>query len=142
MRYSLLNLLACPICKYFPLKLYVFNEKKLMAPQSSVAKPLCNVFCGLYGKYINELDAIPNCIACIQRDVVWGVLFCVKCGRWYPIINGVPLLYPDDIRLKTRIKFIEKAFIKRFKNSIPSEIIYKDPLKLIYKYDHDVNENK
>ncbi|ADM28612.1 protein of unknown function DUF343 [Ignisphaera aggregans DSM 17230] len=142
MRYSLLNILACPICKYFPLKLYIFNEQKLPAPQSSIVRPLCDIFCGLHRKYINELDTIPNCIACIQRDIVWGILFCEKCGRWYPIISGVPLLYPDDIRLKTRIRFIEKAFIKRFKGYIPDEIVHRDPLKLIHRYSSDVHENR
>ncbi len=143
MRYMLLNILACPMCKYFPLKLYAFNEQRLTIPQNNVMKPLCNVFCGLNGKHVHELnDMPPECNECISRDVVWGILLCDRCGRWYPIVNGVPLMYPDDIRLNTRIRFIEKFFIKKFIDNIPSDVLSRDPLKIVYRYGPNVHESK
>uniref|UniRef100_A0A7C5UVY9 Trm112 family protein n=1 Tax=Ignisphaera aggregans TaxID=334771 RepID=A0A7C5UVY9_9CREN len=34
MKYATLNILACPICKSFPLKLYVFKGKVLTSSPS------------------------------------------------------------------------------------------------------------
>uniref|UniRef100_A0A7C5UTG1 Trm112 family protein n=1 Tax=Ignisphaera aggregans TaxID=334771 RepID=A0A7C5UTG1_9CREN len=63
-----------------------------------------------------------------------GIIVCGRCNRWYPIINGVALMYPDDIRLYTRVNIIEKLFIKRFKDKFPKYVVSKDPLKLLRDY--------
>lgn len=54
-----MDILACPIDKYYPLDLYVFEEKE---------------------------------------EIVEGMLVCAKCGRWYPIIEEIPQMLPDDLR--------------------------------------------
>lgn len=27
-----------------------------------------------------------------------GILYCSMCGRFYPIVEGIPVLLPDDLR--------------------------------------------
>lgn len=79
MKRKLLDILACPICKHYPLDLYVFEEKE---------------------------------------EIVEGLMTCTKCGRWYPIIDEIPHMLPDELRdgkddipfmRKWRDRFPEKA---------------------------------
>ncbi|MEM1528327.1 MAG: hypothetical protein QXS62_06435, partial [Sulfolobales archaeon] len=53
------------------------------------------------------------------------------CGRWYPVIDGIPFMYPDDLRAKPRIKSKEEQFISKYADRIPAEITEKDPLKIL-----------
>ncbi len=131
MRYTALDLLACPICRHFPLKLYVFEERTLVSFNVS-EKPLCSIFCGFYGKHISDINKnLIDCNSCLSKDVVWGIIVCEKCWRWYPIVGGIALMYPDDLRLHTRVKVIEKLFIKRYRDRMPRDIVANDPLKLL-----------
>ncbi len=131
MRYVLLNLLACPMCKNFPLKLLVFEEE-VIEKNFSVKTPFCDLYCGLKGSYIKDIKVEDlNCGECVKHDITWGLLHCEKCGRWYPIIDGIPFMYPDDLRTKPRVRSREEEFIGRYSDKIPPEIAEKDPLKLL-----------
>ena len=33
-----------------------------------------------------------------NSDVKSGLLYCIKCIRYYPIINGIPIMIPDNIK--------------------------------------------
>ncbi|MHA1615781.1 MAG: Trm112 family protein [Candidatus Njordarchaeales archaeon] len=44
-----------------------------------------------------------------QEIVLEGILVCEKCSRWFPIIKGVPWLYPSNLRNKQ----IEKEFLRK-----------------------------
>jgi uncharacterized protein YbaR (Trm112 family) len=71
MKRKLLDILACPIDKHYPLELLEFNVK--------------------------------------EEIVVDGVLLCSQCGRYYPIIDEIPVMLPDDLRNKKEdIGFLEK----------------------------------
>lgn len=38
-----------------------------------------------------------------------GVLYCIKCLRFYPIIEAIPILLPDDLRdQKQELEFLTK----------------------------------
>lgn len=131
MRYAALDLLACPMCRHFPLKLYVFEEKTLVGVNIH-EKPFCGIFCGFYNKRVGDVSKnLIDCNSCLSRDIVWGIIVCEKCWRWYPIIGGVALMYPDDLRLHTRIRVVEGLFIRRYRNKIPSDVIVNDPLKFL-----------
>lgn len=48
-----------------------------------------------------------------------GALFCAKCNRFYPIIEEIPIMLPDELRDKRQdIDFLEKN-----KQSLPQKII-------------------
>ncbi|HDN75988.1 MAG TPA: Trm112 family protein [Acidilobales archaeon] len=122
MRYALLNLLACPMCKNFPLKLYVF-ERKTIEKHFKVKKPFCDLYCGLKESYIKDLNVNElNCDECVRIDIISGVIVCNKCGRWYPIIDGIPWMYPDSRRRHPRIKSKEEEFIKKYYELLPNEV--------------------
>jgi uncharacterized protein YbaR (Trm112 family) len=50
-----------------------------------------------------------------------GVLFCTKCFRFYPIIEEIPIMLPDELRDRKQ----EIEFLKNFKDELPEKIITK-----------------
>jgi len=80
MKRRLLEILACPICKHYPLELRVFVEKE-------------------------EIDE--------------GILLCSKCGRWYPILETIPHMLPDDLRDEKE----DTDFLVKWKKSIPEAVL-------------------
>lgn len=127
-KYVLLNILACPMCKYFPLKVFVFDEERNTIADEAVSKQcFCDLYCGYSGVFVDKRQEM-RCEECLSRDIKHGILYCTRCHRWYPIISGIPLLYPDDIRKNTYVKHIEDTFIHKYYHLIPREIMLRDPL--------------
>jgi uncharacterized protein YbaR (Trm112 family) len=57
-----------------------------------------------------------------KNDVVLeGALFCPKCSRFYPIIEEIPIMLPDELRDKK----LEIDFLKNNKENLPEKIITK-----------------
>ncbi len=50
-----------------------------------------------------------------------GALFCPKCSRFYPIIEEIPIMLPDELRDKKQ----EIEFLKNNKDTLPEKIIEK-----------------
>ena len=121
MRYALLNLVACPMCKHFPLELYVFETREDVKTYN-VSKPFCDFYCGYLRKNVRDLEEEPPCEECLKKEIAAGVLYCPHCGRWYPIINGIPLMYPDDKRKHPRVAKREKEFILKYKDMFPEKL--------------------
>jgi uncharacterized protein len=82
MRRKLLDILACPIDKFYPLRLLEFTDK--------------------------EPDVVVD-----------GVLLCDKCKRFYPIIDEIPVMLPDDLRSRKE----DLEFLQKWKGSIPKETL-------------------
>ncbi len=54
-----------------------------------------------------------------KDDVVSeGVLFCSKCSRFYPIIEEIPIMLPDELRDKK----LEMEFLQNYKDQLPEKI--------------------
>ena len=121
MRHALLNLIACPMCKHFPLELHVFETRE-DAKKFSISKPFCDFYCGYLKEKISDLEKEPPCEECMRKEIMHGILYCPNCGRWYPIINGIPLMYPDDKRRHPRIASREKEFILKYKSMFPDKL--------------------
>ena len=120
MKYRLMDVLACPECKHFPLELVVLSERELegvKAPEGF----RCELYCGLNRAFLKELGQEPDCGRCFAREVVEGVLYCPGCGRWYPIIDEIPRLLPDHIR-EAKMKKDELAFLRRHADELPDKI--------------------
>jgi len=84
----LMDILACPIDKAYPLELHVFEEKD---------------------------------------EIVSGILVCSKCNRWYPIIDEIPHMLPDDLREEKE----DIAFLRKWKEKIPQTTLAEGkPFKL------------
>ena len=53
-----------------------------------------------------------------QDMISEGVLFCKKCSRFYPIIDEIPIMLPDELRDKD----MELDFLKKNMNALPEKI--------------------
>lgn len=54
-----------------------------------------------------------------KENVVYeGILLCSKCSRFYPIIEEIPIMLPDELRDKK----VEMDFLKKYKEKIPDKI--------------------
>ena len=75
---KLMDILACPICKYYPLDLHIFDK---------------------------------------NEEIVEGLITCDKCKRWYPIIDEIPFMLPDELRDGKD----DLPFLKKWKKKYPKE---------------------
>ena len=82
MQRKLLDILACPIDKHYPLELLEFTTK--------------------------------------EQLVVDGVLLCGECGRYYPIIDEIPVMLPDNLRNKKE----DLEFLTKWKNKVPDKVVH------------------
>ena len=48
-----------------------------------------------------------------------GALFCVSCSRFYPIIDEIPIMLPDELRNKEQ----DIEFLKKNKDTLSDKII-------------------
>ncbi|MGA2238329.1 MAG: Trm112 family protein [Candidatus Bathyarchaeia archaeon] len=88
MKKRLMEILACPIDKAYPLELHVFEE---------------------------------------GDEIVSGIIICSKCNRWYPIIDEIPHMLPDDLREEKE----DVAFLRKWKEKIPQNTLTEGrPFKL------------
>jgi uncharacterized protein YbaR (Trm112 family) len=78
---KLLDILACPIDKHYPLQLMEFNTN--------------------------------------GEIIIDGVLLCNKCKRYYPIIEEIPVMLPDDLRSKTE----DIGFLNKWKEKLPKGVV-------------------
>jgi len=51
--------------------------------------------------------------------IIDGALFCNKCARFYPIIDEIPIMLPDELRNKNN----DIQFLQQWKDKLPSKII-------------------
>jgi uncharacterized protein YbaR (Trm112 family) len=80
MKRKLMDILACPIDKFYPLELLVFEE---------------------------------------GHEVSSGLITCPKCGRWFPIIDEIPHMLPDELREQNE----DLPFLQKWKSKIPEKTL-------------------
>jgi uncharacterized protein YbaR (Trm112 family) len=54
-----------------------------------------------------------------QEVVLEGALYCSKCSRFYPIIEEIPIMLPDELRDKKQ----DVVFLEQNKETLPQKII-------------------
>ncbi len=75
-----MEILACPMDKFYPLDLQVFEEKE---------------------------------------EISSGIIMCSKCNRWYPIIDEIPHMLPDDLREQNE----DVQFLQKWKEKISEKVL-------------------
>ncbi len=115
MKYRLLDILACPMCKSFPLTLIVFDDRKIQPPEK-IRK--CELYCGFHRAFVKDLD-VTECNECYSREVGNGLLECQSCGRWYPIVDDIPRMLPDDLRDRK----LDRQFAEKWQALLPKKIV-------------------
>lgn len=116
MHYRLMDILACPICKAFPLGLQVLDAAK--GEEKHREKVGCELYCVYNGGLIAHLgkpDLVKDCEICFSYDLKEALLTCKNCGRWYPVIDSIPHMLPDDLRKEPE----DREFLVRHESKIP-----------------------
>jgi uncharacterized protein YbaR (Trm112 family) len=57
------------------------------------------------------------------EEIDEALLTCLKCGRWYPVIDGIACLLTDNLRETGKQRIEETKFLKRWKEQIDSTIL-------------------
>ncbi len=81
MNKTMMDILACPIDKHFPLEIFELNSK--------------------------------------EDVIIEGALYCSKCSRFYPILEEIPILLPDELRDKKQ----DLEFLKNNNKILPEKIV-------------------
>lgn len=56
-----------------------------------------------------------------ENIVSEGALVCPKCSRFFPIIEEIPIMLPDELRDKK----LEIDFLKKYQQELPEKIVKK-----------------
>jgi len=55
----------------------------------------------------------------VETEIETGILFCEECKRWYPIIDTIPQMLPDEYRDEKK----EISFLRTNKNLLDEEFL-------------------
>jgi uncharacterized protein YbaR (Trm112 family) len=109
MRKSLLKILACPIDKHSPLELYEINIRQAKEFASDEQS-----------RNIQELEEQADTDTTYDNVIIKeGVLFCSRCSRFFPIIDEIPVMLPDELREREK----DLQFLSDWEAKIPSKIL-------------------
>jgi uncharacterized protein YbaR (Trm112 family) len=63
----------------------------------------------------------PSNVVDIDNDVVIedGMLFCNSCLRFYPIVEEIPIILPDELRDKNN----DLDILRKWSNSLPEKVV-------------------
>lgn len=117
----MLDILACPIDKNYPLDLIELHVKEFENDNLRESN------------FLNEDKNSKNNNLVINQEnditgeltkdkiivIIEGILYCKKCLRFYPIIDEIPIMLPDELREKEK----DLEFLNKWKNNIPQEIL-------------------
>ena len=51
-------------------------------------------------------------------NIVTGVMICPSCNRFFPIIEEIPKMLPDNLRKKDQ----DTAFLAKWKDRLPADV--------------------
>jgi uncharacterized protein len=76
------------------------------------------------GEKKNKIDAYSDDLfADAELDIVIeeGILFCNRCFRFFPIVEEIPIILPDEIRDKDK----DLELLKKWSESLPEKVVKK-----------------
>ena len=82
MKRKLVDILACPIDKYYPLELLELKSD--------------------------------------GEEIIDGVLTCSECNRFYPIVEEIPIMLPDERRRERD----DLDFLLKWRDKLPENLVY------------------
>lgn len=126
MNKKLLEILVCPFDKVSSLDLIEFKsvsnpEQQVDTTDKNQTKKVESqlpesglVETGDSNSKENKTSAKPELGGLVEE----GLLLCKTCFRFYPIIEEIPIILPDDLRDKKK----DIEFLKKWKDSLPQDL--------------------
>lgn len=118
MKMRMMDLLLCPHCRE-SLELHVFSESG-NDYRGKIPGPVCRHFCHLRKRNLEGKRLGFDCTDCFRKEITEGLLTC-RCGRYYPIIGGIPRMLPDSLR-DDFIRGEFSSFLKKYEKEIPENL--------------------
>jgi len=124
---KLLEILVCPFDKVTQLDLIEFKTNSV-ASQDTYTSPNknetsnSNISESKKNQNIAKTPDIENQRISITKEtniVEEGLLLCKACLRFYPIMEEIPIILPDDLRDKKK----DIEFLKKWKELIPRDLV-------------------
>lgn len=117
----MLDILACPMDKNYPLDLIELQVKEFENDNLRESDFLND------DKTSKKKNLVINQENDIRGErtknkiiiIIEGILYCKKCSRFYPIIDEIPIMLPDELREKET----DLEFLNKWKNNIPQKIL-------------------
>ena len=117
----MLDILACPMDKNYPLDLIELQVKEFENDKLRESDFLND------DKTSKKNNLVINQEKDIRGEgtkdkiiiIIEGILYCKKCLRFYPIIDEIPIMLPDELREKEK----DLEFLNKWKNNIPQKIL-------------------
>jgi uncharacterized protein YbaR (Trm112 family) len=118
MKWYFMDVLACPVCKSYGQDLLLYPIEVVEEDVNvDIEKLRCRSYCAYKNTNPSEVP-ISVCMECARKRIVTGVIICMKCGRWYPILDSIPVMLDDEYRDMK----VYKLFAKKYLEKIPSNI--------------------
>jgi uncharacterized protein YbaR (Trm112 family) len=57
------------------------------------------------------------------EEIDEALITCPKCGRWYPVIDGIACMLPDSLRTSGKQRKEETKFMNRWKERLSKDIL-------------------
>jgi uncharacterized protein len=118
----MLDILVCPFDKESSLELFEFSTRNLENTDSKINSKSSPQNVKLEDSNENKKEDILNDLS-KNDDVVIeeGMLFCNSCSRFYPIVEEIPIILPDELRDKNK----DLELMKKWRDSLPEKVVNK-----------------
>ena len=132
LKLRLLDILACPADKTWPLQVHIFEERDIDEPKiphaDDTTKVVCRYYCGknkielskehetglTLTQQASEISYEQDCKECFSKEIVSGIIQCSKCDTYYPIIDEIPMM----LKVELRNEDIERKFTEKWSEKI------------------------
>lgn len=103
----LVDLLQCPYDGTFPLDLQVVAQEKVRN-NLRIDKVFCRQYCAYKNGLIRSfMPVLGDCQECFANEIIQALLICPSCKRWFPVLEGIPSIMPDELRSSREGEFLE-----------------------------------
>lgn len=118
----MLDVLACPFDKESELELFEFKTRPMgNIAHSGEKKNRSESALKSNNNRAEDSTVKPSNAVDIDNDVVIedGMLFCNSCLRYYPIVEEIPIILPDELRDKNN----DLDILRKWCNSLPEKVV-------------------
>ena len=119
---QMLDILVCPFDKESSLELYELGTKNFEKTDSKIILESNMQDVKIEGGSVeNKKDKTSKDPSDDDIIIEEGILFCNNCSRFYPIVEEIPIILPDELRDKNK----DMEFITKWSNSLPEKVVKK-----------------